>query len=397
MKIALSFPGCHRRGGVERVMLEAANFLESRGHETHVFASEWDETLHAGVVRHEIAPHAKSSSKKVTQFIAASHPALKAMQPPPDGVGSFGVLAPPNSVVWMQSVHRAWLEISRRERDWKGRLKQKLNPFHGLILRLEREQLQGRHYAHVVALTDVVKQDIMRFYGVPDEDITVIPNGFAPQEFNVERRHMERDPMRRKLGFAPDDKVVIFVANELERKGFGPLLEAVASLHDNRVHVLAVGRLNPAECQAQISRLNLDKQVHFTGPSSDVASFYAASDVFALPTQYEAWGLVIVEAMACGLPVLTSRLAGAAIAVRERCSGYLLDQPRDADEIAGKLRLLLDGVHASPEEIADSVIEYSWSQILPRYEEVLMRYGANGQSASGAMLSRAMSRDTAAV
>lgn len=397
MRVALSFPGCHRRGGIERVMLEAANFLESRGHETHVFAGEWDETLRAGVIRHQIALRAKSPSKKVTQFIAASHPALRAMQPPPDAVGSFGVLAPPNGVVWMQSVHRAWLEISRHERDWKGRLKQKANPFHGLILRLEREQLQGRHYAHVVALTDVVKRDIMRFYEVPSEDITVIPNGFAPQEFNVERREAECETMRRKLGFAPDDKVVIFVANELERKGFGPLLEAVASLHDNRVRVLAVGRLNRADCQAQISRLKLDKQVHFTGPSSDVASFYAAADVFALPTQYEAWGLVIVEAMACGLPVLTSRLAGAAVAVRERWSGFLLDHPRDVGEIAGKLRLLLDGVHAQPPKIADSVLEYSWSQILPRYEDVLMRYGKNDGSANRAALSSATKSDVAPI
>lgn len=377
MRVALSFPGCHRRGGVERVMLEAANFLQSRGHETHVFASDWDEALNSGVIRHDIALRTKSPTKKVTQFIAASRGALNAMQPPPDAIGSFGVLAPPNSVVWMQSVHRAWIEISHRERDWKGRLKQKLNPFHGLILRLEREQLQGRHYAHVVALTDVVKQDIMRFYGVPDEDITVIHNGFAPHEFNVERGQTERVSMRRKLGFAPDDKVVIFTANELERKGFGPLLDAVASLHDERVHILAVGRLNPADCEAQIKRLKLDGRVHFTGPSSDVGSFYAASDVFALPTQYEAWGLVIVEAMACGLPVLTSRLAGAAIAVRERHSGFLLDHPRDADEIAGKLRLLLDGVHATPEEIAASVIEYSWPRLLPRYEDVLMRHGAS--------------------
>lgn len=374
MRIALSFPGCHRRGGVERVMLEAANFLQNRGHETHVFANDWDEqALDAAVARHQIALSAQSPSQTVTQFIANSQRALNEMQPPPDAIGSFGVMAPPNGVVWMQSVHRAWLEISRAERNWKGRLKQSLNPFHGLILKLERQHLEERRYVHVVALTTQVKSDIMRFYGVPDSDITVVNNGYAPSEFNIERRVRERETMRQKLGFKPDDKVVVFVANELERKGFFPLLEATAALNDANVHLLAVGRLNPASCAAASARLQLTDRVHFTGPSSDVASFYAASDVFALPTQYEAWGLVIVEAMACGLPVLTSRLAGAAIAVREGENGCLLDQPRDVEEIADKLKRSLDASW-SPENVAHSVIEYSWPQLLPRYENVLLNH-----------------------
>lgn len=298
------------------------------------------------------------------------------MQPPPQSIGSFGVFAPPDGVVWMQSVHRAWIEISRAQRDFKGRLKQRLNPFHAQALRLEEYQLRGRNYAHVVALTEEVKRDVMRLYDVRDADITVINNGYAPAEFNVERRHLQRETMRARLGYAPDDKVVIFVANELERKGFSPLLHAIASLNDSRIKLLAVGRLGAASVSDQIARLQMSERVHFAGASSDVASFYAASDVFALPTQYEAWGLVITEAMACGLPALTSKLAGAAIAVREGENGALLENPRDVEEIRAKLKALLDGAHASPQNVSDSVIEYSWPRLLPRYEDVLLRYGA---------------------
>lgn len=377
MKVALSFPGCHRRGGVERVVLEAANFLQSRGHETHVFAQDWDErSLDAAVRRHTVSLNTRSPSQTVTQFISRSHRALSEMQPPPDTIGSFGVMAPPNGVVWMQSVHRAWLEISRSERDWKGRLKQSLNPFHSLILKLERRHLEERRYAHVVALTEQVKSDIMHFYNVPSEDITVVNNGYAPGEFNLERRLHERDAMRQQLGFKPENKVIVFVANELERKGFFPLIEAIASLNDESIHLLAVGRLNAASCAAALTRWGLSERVHFTGPSSDVASFYAAADIFALPTQYEAWGLVIIEAMACGLPVVTSRLAGAAIAVREGENGWLLNQPRDAAEIADKLKYWMNAAPIAPENIAASVAGYAWSQLLPRYENVLLKYHA---------------------
>ena len=115
----------------------------------------------------------------------------------------------------------------------------------------------------------------------------------------------------------------------------------------------------------------MSERVKFTGPSNDVADYYAAADVFALPTQYEAWGLVIVEAMASGLRVLTSRLAGAAVAVDEGRTGRLLDDPADVTEIAGKLRRLLDEDGPSPDEVSASVAKYEWAQVLQGYESIL--------------------------
>jgi UDP-glucose:(heptosyl)LPS alpha-1,3-glucosyltransferase len=102
-----------------------------------------------------------------------------------------------------------------------------------------------------------------------------------------------------------------------------------------------------------------------------VAEYFSAADIFALPTHYEAWGLVVVEAMACGLPVLTSRAAGASIAVQEGRNGALLESPADEDEIASKLKNLLEGRHESPGWIAESVLKYEWAEILPKYETVL--------------------------
>ena len=128
-----------------------------------------------------------------------------------------------------------------------------------------------------------------RLYGVPPGDIAVLPNGYSPAEFSAARVREHRAPMRAKLGYAEGDKVVIFVANELERKGFGPLLRAAASLNDPRLRLLAVGRLDGGRYADEIRRLGLTDRVHFAGPSGDVATFYAAADLFVLPTQYEAW------------------------------------------------------------------------------------------------------------
>ncbi len=386
MKIAVSFPGCHRRGGIERCVLEAVNFLAALGHEVHLLTSDWDrDALHSAVHVHAVPLPKRGSVLRLLAFARRSKKALAAL-PPGTVHAAFGVESPPGGVMWVPSVHKAWLEASKTQRDWRGRLRQKLNPHHPALLRLERGRFGGRSPHNLIALTDQVKSDLVRLYGVPAEDIAVLPNGYSQTEFNTRRTQQERAQRRTELGYGPDAKVVIFVANELERKGFGPLLRGIRELQDPSVFLLAVGRLNPQTYAAEIEQLGLTSRVHFTGPSSDVASYYAAADVFALPTQYEAWGLVIVEALACGLPVLTSRLAGAAAVVQEGVTGFLLDDPNDPAEIAVKLRPLLAGLPVSAEDIEASVSAYSWPNILRRYEQHLMEQ--SDQTASSAMPSQ---------
>ena len=295
MKIALTFPGCHRRGGVERIMLEFANFLADRGHETHIYSNEWDKSsLHPNVIIHYVPTVKNISVLRTLSYVRNCRRALKYSKSSLNVLSAFGVISPPDGVFWAQSVHAAWLEISQRERNWKGPLKQKLNPFHTIILQLEQWYFGKRKYRKLIALTPEVKSDLMRFYGVPEQDIVIIPNGFAPNEFNTSRRQEQRRPMREKLGYSDQDKVIIFVANELERKGFGPLLRAIAQLQNESLHLLAVGKLNPDAYKNEIRHLEMSNRVRFTGPTSEVASYYSAADVFALPTNYEAWGLVIV-------------------------------------------------------------------------------------------------------
>jgi len=372
MRIAVFYPGCHRRGGIERVILECANFLSGRGHDVHLYASEWDaELLHPAVVCHCVRTVCRFPAAAMIGYAFFSRRALAAMDPKPDVVGVFGVQCPPGALLWVPSVHGAWLKISRRSRNLPARLKQLCNPFHSVVLAFERLYFGGRKYMKLLAHTAAVRSDLISLYDVPPEDVAILPNGYSDAEFNISARQAHRAAVREELGYSKSDRVVLFVANELERKGFGPLLRAIASLDDPRIHILAVGRLDPGSYQDEIERLGVSPRVRFTGSSGKVAPFYSAADVFALPTQYEAWGLVIIEAMACGLPVLTSRLAGAANAIREGETGRLVEDPRDSREIAAALRSLLDGEHASPEEISASVANYKWSRILIRYEEML--------------------------
>jgi UDP-glucose:(heptosyl)LPS alpha-1,3-glucosyltransferase len=360
MKVALSFPGCNRRGGVERIIYECAKFLHGRGHDVTVFANEYEQNGSAFTYRYVPL----QSSLKALRPVAFHRACIAAMRESQfEAYGSFGCVCPEGGVYWAQSVHAAWLEKAKALRA-PGSLawwKQRLNPAHPLLLRLERSHFSKGGYRRIIALTEEVKADLGHFYNVPAGDIDVVPNGYAPEEFNVPRARGIRDAMRAELGYRPDQKVIVFVANELDRKGYPALLATVEAMGDPRLRILVAGRIAPAP----------HPLVNYVGSTSEVARYYAAADVFALPTLYEAWGLVIVEAMATGLPVLTSKLAGASVAVQEGVTGNLLDDPRDQTEIAAKLRPLIDGQHASAEEIAASVEKYKWSRVLLQYEQVL--------------------------
>lgn len=374
MKIALSFPGCHRRGGVERIVFECARYLASRQHEVEVFANEWEldsvwhpQYHHVAMRRQPPFLRGLSYFRNCTQALAHTDTQV---------LYAHGCVCPTGGIYHAHSVHRAWLNYTKQYRGAmsSARWKQRLNPLHFILLRLEALHLAQRKYQKVIAVSQSVKQDLQEYYRVPETDIVVIPNGYAAEEFNIAHREQMRLMMRSKLGYEPHDKVVVFVANELERKGFMPLLRAMASLQDSTLQLLAVGRLDAQRYASEIRAMGMENRVKFVGASNTVADFYAASDVFALPTQYEAWGLVIVEAMACGLPVLTSRLAGASITVQEGRTGELLDDPSRVPEIAEKLHSLLQNNSISPMAVSGSVTDYSWASILPRYEAVLSQY-----------------------
>jgi len=371
MQLSLAFPGCHKRAGVERIMLECANHLASRGHDVTVYASEFEleslvsevKTKIVGGPRHHIAIAAGWFDRAVTSQLRNSDNSL---------LCSFGVVSPPGGVHWVQSVHKAWIETSQRTRSTAGRLKQLCNPIHPLILRREHNHFVNRRYRKVIALTERVKYDLQRFYNVPDEDIVILPNGFSGNEFNTANTTSARSEMRAQLGYLDTDKVVIFVANELDRKGFFPLTRAIAKLNDKDLKLLVVGSVDSSSLSSYLSSQNLLGRTKFIGPTAQVWRYYAAADVFALPTIYEAWGMVIVEAMACGIPVVTSKLAGAAIAVQDGLNGFLLDDPSDPDEIAGKLSRALNELKSRGSAISQSVTAFEWKRILTRYEEIVL-------------------------
>jgi glycosyltransferase involved in cell wall biosynthesis len=177
-------------------------------------------------------------------------------------------------------------------------------------------------------------------------DVTVIPNGVDLASFNPEQRFRRRDAARKALHSRESDFVVLLLGNGWKNKGLRTLLDAVAFCRELPIKVLVVGKDDRLPFSQQIQRLGMESdRIVFSSPSPDVIQFYAAADAYASPSLHDSFALPPLEAMACGLPVITSKQNGGAQAITDGVDGYVLEDPQDALTLAGIIR----GLATQPE------------------------------------------------
>jgi UDP-glucose:(heptosyl)LPS alpha-1,3-glucosyltransferase len=376
MRVALVFPGCSRKGGVERVMWEAANHLA--GHHQVTVVAETVEDLPDGVEFLAVDGGLLGTyggPLRPVAFRRAAGRALARLRP--DVTAVYGSECPPGDVYVVGSVHRAWLQ-SAGSAEVRGVTVpgwvRYMVPGHLVQLALERSLFHGARGKRLVPCSDVVTDDLVRLYGLAGTDTTVINNGFSPEACSPERRHQLRAASRADLGYTDDDVVMVMVANEWQRKGLPVLLEAMHRLGDPSLHLLLVGRNSPADLLAHVTDPVVADRVRYVGPSDDVAVQHAAADLFVMPTQYEAFCLAIVEALASALPVITTKVPGAGDTILEDVNGLLLADPMDAEDLVGLLRRGLDGPTRQrwSEAAPATVAPYSWSHLMGMFEDVLV-------------------------
>jgi len=229
--------------------------------------------------------------------------------------------------VWSQDVYRAGEGTHRGYLGAMGRGAGR-GPYHRAVLALERRIFSLAGAREVVAISRLGKREIERLYGTPPERVTVIYNGvdlarFRPPGGSDGARG--RGAARAALGVPPDAWTVGFVGSGFERKGLGPLLDALGRLGDPRAWLVVAGKGAIGPYQEQATRLGLGRRVVWAGPRPDVERLYAAFDLLALPARYEPFGNVHLEALASGVPVLTSVHAGGAEVIRPGANGWIVD------------------------------------------------------------------------
>jgi UDP-glucose:(heptosyl)LPS alpha-1,3-glucosyltransferase len=185
-----------------------------------------------------------------------------------------------------------------------------------------------------VAVSEGLRSELCRQTSVEPSRIKLIPNGVDTALFRPDPA--ARTAVRRQLSLSPDDLVAVFVGSEWERKGLRHALEAVASVP--AWHLLVVGKGDESRYRMLSGELGIEQRVHFVKPTADTASYYAAADVFVLPSAYETFSLVTYEAAASGLPVIATKVSGVEDVVVDGFNGWFVE-PRGLD-IARRLREL---------------------------------------------------------
>ena len=228
----------------------------------------------------------------------------------------------------------------------------------------------------LIVVSQSMKREFVRHYGDAAESIIVIPNGVDLKMFNPANRPLYRDSLRQKHGISRSDLVLIFAGGDWERKGVPYIIEALSLLTRPDVKLLIIGS-GDEKLYSQLAELKqVRERIIFVSHSSVLWEYYAASDVFVFPTKYEPFGLVIVEAMASGLPVITSRVAGVADFITDGVNGLLLREPSDVNDLAAKIELLLPDAKLRKtmgERARETAENLSWDRVAQKTIDVYNR------------------------
>ncbi|MBI3557050.1 MAG: glycosyltransferase family 4 protein, partial [Deltaproteobacteria bacterium] len=249
-----------------------------------------------------------------------------------------------SDVVHVQFIHAAWHKAAQAmSPDYRVTEGMAKDAYQKLLYLYDSamEKTLFTNKRRYIAISKSVANDLRKLFGLRT-NVTVIYHGVDSTRFRPS--HKNRKAVRRQCGVGDRDQMLLFVGS-YERKGLGPAIETVSRFspaHRSRVKLVAVGSGNTKLFSALAARLGVSANLVFAPHTKEIIPYYQAADIFVLPTFYEPFGLVILEAMACGLPCLVSACAGASELMTEGKSGMLIKDPGSAAEIAKKLERLLD-------------------------------------------------------
>ena len=259
----------------------------------------------------------------------------------PDIVYSPGINCPDADVIVVHIVFHAFYEQVRSElalhrlpfRSWPRVVHRKL--YYKLVKSLERKIYSDRRVRLMAVSSLVARQLKVHFQR---EDVVVIPNAVDTLRFTSEARITKRVAARQSLSYQDSEFLLLLIGNDWKKKGLDALIEASALLKDLPLQILVVGADEPALYHLLIEKLGVQQRVRFEKPSMDVLTFYAAADLYVGPSLEDSFGLPILEAMACGVPVIASANAGASELVHDGETGLILRDPRNETELASLIR-----------------------------------------------------------
>jgi UDP-glucose:(heptosyl)LPS alpha-1,3-glucosyltransferase len=354
-----------KKGGAERYLVNLCTQMAADGYEVHVYAEHQDEE-DPNIYFHSVKTIPFPKSLQILSFaIRATQEIENGNYDLTFGVGNTltaDILQPHGGVHW------AWfwrsLKIYNNAILWTIK-------FLGRVFSLKQwasgwvqdAPYKRKNFSKIIAISDMVKQDLMRWYSIPEERIAVVYNGVDIEHFHPRNRQY-REEIRRRHDIGREDWVFLFVSNNFRMKGLGFLIKALAEVRKRRpipFKLLILGRDRQGSYLRLAREIGMSEEVVFAGSTNEPEKYYGASDLLIHPTFYDACSLTVLEALASGLPVITTYSNGASGIITQGQEGFVISDPREGQALVEKITFFLNREKAQRASIAARHLAESYS------------------------------------
>jgi UDP-glucose:(heptosyl)LPS alpha-1,3-glucosyltransferase len=386
-RIAVVSPFVDKRHGTERCLAEEIEWL-ARDYEIHLFSSRVEDTNLSGIAWHRVPEMPGPHLVKYLFWFAANHfwrwKESRRGGRPFDLIYSPGINCLDADVIL---VHHLFAEQLARvgeelrlqpERPWTWLRLIHRRLYYETLRALEKKVYSDRTVC-LAAISRTMANDLVRGFR-SGEQIPAIYYGVDVVRFDPAECRERRKAARNRFGFRPEEAVVLLIGNDWAKKGLNCLIEALAETRDLPVRALVVGRDARESYESRAAALGIAERLSFADVSADVIEFFAAADLYAAPSVYDPFGLPVLEAMACGLPVIASAAMGASELVTDAVNGRILHDPRDKTALSAMIRQLATDVtlrNRLGSKAAETARKFSWEANAEAIERLFVRALAN--------------------
>ena len=339
MKIAVIRQKFVNYGGAEQFVSGYANQLANMGHAIHIFANQWTPSNHPNIKIHSVRAIKRNPFLRVLSFAWFVLQSIRSE--------SFDIIQS-HERIWRQDIYRAgdgchceWLERRACYLPFMKKFFFRFNLFHQLVLILEKRIFEKGECKKIIAISEMVKRDILKHYQLPEERVEVVYNGVQLDRFNPSNRKPFREEVRQQLIISDKEVMILFVGSGFERKGLEYLVKSVRYMKYKNWRLVLLGK-GKWKRYLQFASKDDQKKITHLEPIDKIEKLYAAADFFVLPSIYEPFGNANLEALASGLPIITSRNCGAAEIITPKKEGIILEDPSDYKAIADAIDFLMD-------------------------------------------------------
>jgi UDP-glucose:(heptosyl)LPS alpha-1,3-glucosyltransferase len=366
MKIAVVIPKYGLVGGAEGFASEVTERLAR--HEDlriHVFANQW-QSRETSITFHKVPTIPFPRLMRPISFAYFTDKRIK--------TGDYDIIHSHEPIFHMDLFTSHGIPHSIWMREVRGK---KPGIFDRMLIWLETKGLTGIRTPLVMAVSSLVKDQLLRSYKIPESKILVIHPGVSAERFSVFDREGSRQQIRQRYGLLEEDVVVLFVGMNFEIKRLQLVIRGVADLvRENigfsKVKLLVVGKGDKERYLNLARDLGIANRVFFIGVTHEVEKYYLASDIFAMPSSFDTFGMAVLEAMVAGLPVIITPRVGARDLIKSGVQGFILSKDPSPGEVAERLAALMEKkrrleMGKNAREVA---LRYTWDRTADQVREL---------------------------